>query len=224
MTKTLEEKGRKCPARTSGLGDIISSNIQLLENVKSMADPTDPSLDPEVAAISQVNQALTPLEPEVQQRVLRWAAERFNVTLARQAKPPARPDQDARQGNGESAGESNQTFADFATLYDAANPQTDAERALVAGYWLQQSNGGQDWDSQSANKQLKNLGHGLSNVTTSLTELMERRPRLVMQTRKEGSSKQARKKYKLTTEGTRKVNQMIGATSSGQESEDGGQG
>jgi DNA-binding PadR family transcriptional regulator len=59
------------------------------------------------------------------------------------------------------------------------------------------------------NKELKNLGHGVSNITSALDTLMSRKPALVIQTKKSGTSKQARKKYKLTLEGLRAVERMV---------------
>jgi hypothetical protein len=172
-----------------------------------MADP-DP--DPEVAAIAKVNEALSGLAPEVQQRVLRWAAERFGVTVT-PAKKHAPPNGGGKgkhleeeQGTGDPV-----TFSDFASLYDAANPTSDAEKALVAGYWLQTIQGNSDWKGFSANKEVKNLGHGVGNITVSLNQLIDSEPRLVMQTHKGGKTKQARKKYKLTGEGIKRVKQML---------------
>jgi hypothetical protein len=42
-----------------------------------------------------------------------------------------------------------------------------------------------------------------------MDNLMATNPRYVMQTRKTGNTKQARKKYKLTVEGIKKVAQML---------------
>ena len=85
----------------------------------------------------------------------------------------------------------------------------DSERALVAAYWFQYLGGVSDFDSATLNKELKHLGHQSSNITTALTSLMSKKPQLVIQTRKSGASKQARKKYKLTNEGIKQVQRML---------------
>jgi hypothetical protein len=179
--------------------------------------------DPEVAAIVKVNDALASLEPEMQQRVLRWAADRFNVKL-KQANVPAqpRPGTKEEQTEDREAAEPQAEFDDFASLYDAANPTTEADKALVAGYWLQVIRGNSDWGGFSANQELRNLGHGIVNITIALSQLIESSPRLVMQTHKSGKTKQARKKYKLTVEGTKRAKQMLGGAAT--EGENGGQG
>jgi hypothetical protein len=193
-----------------------------------MADP-DPALnasaisqtapDPEVTAIGKVNEALAGLDPAVQQRVLRWAADRFNVTLP-QVKKTAADESKGKQQDEEQdeleVPEAPDTFTDFASLYDAANPSTEADKALVAAYWLQVIQGNADWASFSANKELRNLGHGVENITVALGALIDSTPRLVMQTHKAGKSRQARKKYKMTNEGIKRVKQML-AGNGGQE-------
>ena len=181
-----------------------------------MSDP-----DPEVTAITKVNEALSGLEPAVVHRVLRWAADKFNVAvpLANKSRQP----EDAAKNENPTNGEGSDNFADIASLYDSASPRTEAEKALVVGYWLQVVQGNSDWESFSVNKDLKNLGHGVGNITDALDKLIERTPRLVIQTRKSGTSRQARKRYKLTSEGIKKVKQMLSGAS-GDESENGGQG
>ena len=174
--------------------------------------------DPEVTAIGKVNEALAGLPPEVQQRVLRWAADRFNLTLSNTNKPA----DGGKKGkeNGEEKEEDEpvapNTFSDFASLYDAADPTVEADKALVAGYWLQVIQGNADWGGFSANKELKNLGHGVENITIALGALIDSTPRLVMQTHKAGKTKQARKEYKMTNEGIKRVKQML-AGNGGQE-------
>jgi hypothetical protein len=67
------------------------------------------------------------------------------------------------------------------------------------------------------NTNLKNLGHGLSNVTDALTSLINRKPSFVLQTAKSGKSRQARKKYKLTRAGLDEVRRMIQGQEQSQE-------
>lgn len=94
-------------------------------------------------------------------------------------------------------------------LYAAVSPASDASRALVVGYWFQVTQGEQDLDGFQINKELKHLGHGVTNITTALSSLIQRKPQLVIQTRKSGNSKQARKRYRLTDAGVKAVERMI---------------
>lgn len=160
------------------------------------------SQDAEIQAMMDISKALSELEPEAVSRVLRWAADRYQAKFS-DSTAASRPESGS---NGSSAV---QRFGDFASLYDAANPPNAVERALVAAYWFQAVQGDVDFDALSLNKELKHLGHPSTNITRDLDALINRTPRLVIQVRKSGNSKQARKKYKLTTEGRRAVERML---------------
>lgn len=158
--------------------------------------------DIEIDGMSLVYAALKDLEKDQQQRILSWVADRLALGTA-------------SLGNTRSAniGSYDETppgqFADIAGLYDAAGPKTDSQRALVAAYWFQVIEKQPSLDAHALNSALKNLGHGLSNITDALSSLMKRKPSLALQTQKMGKSRQARKKYKLTTAGVRVVESMI---------------
>ena len=176
----------------------------------AQSTPASAGPDPEIAAIGKVNDALAQLDPAVRQRVLRWAADKFGVSLPKNGRAAAADDiDDEEEQADESESEAPGTFADFASLYDAANPTTEADKALVAGYWIQVVQGNAEWGSYAPNKELRNLGHGVDNITVALGALIDSTPRLAMQTHKSGKARQGRKKYKLTTEGIRRVKQML---------------
>lgn len=162
----------------------------------------------EVDAMRQVSAALEPLAPDQQGRVLRWAAERFALPLA--------PAGDGRQGTHQErtvnggGGEQPQDPGEF---YAQATPESEPERALVIAYWVQEVRGDGEFDAQSVNTQLKHLGHGVSNITRALDELKARRPQLVIQVQKSGKSKQARKRYKVTSAGKTEVKRMLAGKS-----------
>jgi hypothetical protein len=153
--------------------------------------------DEELEAMSQIRALLEPFDESARKRVLEWVAARFDLgapTLTAVKEDEERDDQ----------------LSDFASLFAEADPKTEPEKVLVAAYWAQVVGGNDALDSQSLNRELKNLGHGIGNVTAALTSLISRKPRLVMQVRKGGSSRQARKSYRLTLEGIKRVQQMTG--------------
>lgn len=156
--------------------------------------------DPEIKAIAAIAEILGGLEAGAAERVLKWAKERFGVSdVVRQI--PGRP-------AGETAA-SLSTQSDLAGLFEAAEPATEPEKVLVAGFWRQQLLGESDLDAQLINSELRHLGHGISNITRAFDQLINQRPQLAIQTRKSGSAKQARKKYRITAEGMRAVQRMI---------------
>lgn len=150
--------------------------------------------DDEVRAMAEINAILSRLDLDAAERVVRWAASRYRSGAI------ADPTTISGIAHGiEGARE------DFPSLFEAADPQTESKKALVAGFWFQVVRGQTDFEGLQVNTELKNLGHGLSNVTRAFSALMSERPQLAIQIRKSGKSKQARKKYRLSAEGVRAV-------------------
>lgn len=168
--------------------------------------PTDPMA--ELTAMTEIAKALQPLDSDAIRRVLIWAADRFNAAVNLNA-----PENEAGSNtNGVDTSQGNSRLDEFsgvADLFSAASPRNDPEKALLVAYWFQKLNGQADFDSATINKELKHLGHGVSNITAALSSLISRKPNLVIQTKKSGSSQQARKRYKLTNEGLKQVERMI---------------
>ena len=143
-------------------------------------------------------------EAEARARVIQWVAGRYGGPST---------DKTLREGilaapHAPQPGEDD-GIQDLADLFDAAGPQTDADRALVVGYWLMESEGKSEFTSREVNSQLKNFGYPVANITSVFTRLMKRKPALAMQTAKTGTSRQARKRYKLTRAGHDAVDRQL---------------
>ena len=163
------------------------------------------SLDPEIKAMSDIVSALEDLEEAQVTRVLDWAHQRYNVPQRSVASPASErtaPD-DVKEPPGASG------FAEFHDLFEAASPDTQLERVLVAAYWLQVEKDQETFASGPLNRELKHVGYPSSNITRDLNKLMSPSPKLVLKVRKEGSAKQSRNRYKLTSPGTDAVTQML---------------
>lgn len=155
----------------------------------------------ELKAMAQVESALKGLTDEEVGRVMQWANARFKALKG-------------SAGKGDSGGGGRQDIeehGDLATFYSAAGPETDADKALVVAYWLQHREGVSDVEAQTVNTRLKHLGYGVGNITRAFETLKDEKPSLIVQTKKEGSTKQARKKFKVTAEGKKKVEGMLKA-------------
>jgi hypothetical protein len=142
---------------------------------------------------------IEPLDTEARTRVLQWALDKFKIT------PPASNSAGAESSSIPAAAE----FSNFAELYNKAQPSNNAERALLAGYWLQVFQDCSEFPSQAANKELQNLGHYIPNITDAFTQLKSRKPALAIQIKKGGKTQQARKQYKLTQAGIDTIKAMI---------------
>jgi hypothetical protein len=155
----------------------------------------------ELKAMAEIASIFAGLEEEEIQRVLRWVNEKYRM------RPGGTAPTAAVNVPGLTA--EKKEFADLPALYDVAKPTNGLERILVGAYFYQVIKGEADFDSQSLNTQLKHLGYPSSNITRDMESLVNRSPKLAIQTRKEGTTQQARKKFRLTMEGVRAVEAML---------------
>jgi len=166
-------------------------------------------MDPEIDAMSKVAEALEELEDAAQARILKWAADRFNVAIGPK-KASITDDEDSNDSDSDDGDSSDQEYETFAELYADAAPSTHAEKVLVAGYWHQVIQGQSHITSAPLNKDLKDLGHVVANISEKFDSLKGMKPQLAIQLKKSGNSKQARKQYKITKAGIDKVKEMLG--------------
>lgn len=182
----------------------------------------DPTV--ELGVMQGVADSLKKLEGDqpATRRVLDWARSAFLASDQRniEATPPPLALQMAghaptvTQGSAQPP-QAPATYDSLPELYSMASPNSDADRALVVAYYLQKVKGATDLDSFSINKELRHLGYAASNITSALNSLIARKPQYAIQTHKSGSSKQARKRYRLTNEGLRAVERMLEGGASG---------
>lgn len=174
--------------------------------------------DAEIQAMSVLADALSDLEEQARGRVLRWAAERYGVTVGStgrgssgrkgDADDVAGADEvDREDGSDEDGrdGPRQRAFQHFAELYDAVGPSTDPERVLVASYWTQVVSGKASFGSQQLNKDLKDLGHAVGAINKAMAANMGKKPALILQVARGGNARQARKTYKLSDAGRKWV-------------------
>lgn len=161
--------------------------------------------------------ALSPLDEGARQRVVDYVSSRLGLsaTVARKSSSGKQGviadegyDEDEQELSAQVGG-SPRAFEHFAEVFDAVDPQTDRDRALVAAYWLQSSTDASSVDGFSINKELKHLGHGLGNVTRAIDGLKATKPALMIQLKKSGKSQQARKEYKVTAAGVKYIEGIL---------------
>lgn len=157
----------------------------------------------ELEAMAKMAEILEPLDPPARTRAMSWLIQSLDIDLNVKERSPL------KSPGAKASPSSPLAYETLADLFHAANPKTDREKALVAAYWIQMSSGAVNFASQEVNSELKHLGFGVSNITDALTQLMNEKPSLAIQLKKSGNSKQARKTYKITDSGVRKVEEML---------------
>ena len=168
----------------------------------------------ELEAIRTVHGALEPLDDEAKTRVLAYITSLLDIDSrvkgGRTASAEADLDEVAEGNEANEVTKQAPTFSTFAELYATANPQNNGEKALVAGYWLQECQGADSFTGAAANKELTHLGHKVANITDAIDKMKNRRPMLILQLKKSGTSRQARKLYKVSHEGMKRIQEMVG--------------
>jgi len=174
----------------------------------------------DLKAFQAILETLREFEPHEQSRILRWTIEKLELDVtapgARHRVDSGLADSLQDQGTTKSRPED---FDSPAALVAAALPRTDAERALVVATYLQFSQEKGDLTGFEINDVLRHLGHGAKNITDAITRLKNRKPALMLQTRKSGKSKQSRKVYRVTAAGYDAVAQMMDQGHGDEESE-----
>jgi hypothetical protein len=168
----------------------------------------------EFEAIKTVHDALAPLEAAARTRVLTYITSLLSIDVRSTNSKPAESADDGEVETEEDTVEEQATkgspkFSSFAELYDAASPKTNSEKALVIGYWLQVCLASESFTAAAANKELTHLGHKVANITNAIDDLKKQKPALALQLKKSGTSQQARKTYKVSHAGVKRVEEMI---------------
>ena len=168
------------------------------------------SQDPEIKAMNEVYEALSGLrDKDSQLRVIHWVSSKLSLAASAASLP--KMDGTSRdliqRVSGHVAGTA--SFESIADLFARVHAKTDAMRVLTAASYLQEKEGKSELTSREINHELTNLGHPSTNITRDLSNLIARKPKLVIQTRKDGKSQQAQKRYKVTTEGMKFVRELI---------------
>jgi hypothetical protein len=157
-----------------------------------------PMPDAEVA-LSTIIKSLEILEEPQRRNVLLYVNARYGApvpglrSVEQVAGSPVANEPDPRQ------------FSDVGDLFDAASTQSEADQILVVAYWKQVVEGADAFGPLPVSKELKRLRHGVLNIT----RLISQSSKLVLQVAKSGKARQARKRYKVTREGVRRVQAMI---------------
>ena len=89
----------------------------------------------------------------------------------------------------------------FSSLYQAVAPRTNAQRAVVAAWWLEEQEGRESWFTHDISKQLGTIGVRVNALSIALAnEAKAKAPKIELR-EKQGDSMQSRKSFVLTQAG-----------------------
>jgi hypothetical protein len=101
------------------------------------------------------------------------------------------------------------------TLLGQWAPETMAERALIGAYTLSRGKADKTVTSQAINAELKRAGIPVPNITRAIESNLRAKPPLMVQKKKMGTTRQARKQYAITPEGVEFVESKLQAAAGG---------
>jgi hypothetical protein len=159
--------------------------------------------DPEIVAMATVRSALEPLSDDVRARVLSWARSRYAANPVSPAAVPGRSEATmavARDLN---------SFKTLGELMVACSVKGDDDRALVASGFVSRDSEDGTFTAAQVSGALKYLGFRVDNITRLFDVLAARRPAPIVQLRKSGTTRQARKLFKFTDAGLTEVRRML---------------
>ncbi|MBY0511409.1 MAG: hypothetical protein K2P94_14810 [Rhodospirillaceae bacterium] len=175
----------------------------------------------DLKALETILNTLEPLAQDERERVLRWAMEKLGIHSMNVGRPGggAQISTTMIDAAFEKHPDGFQTAGDFLA---AASPTTEADRVLCVAVYLQDFSETPDTITLSGkqiNDVLKNLGHGVKNITDSINTLKTRKPQHMIQTKKSGRSKQAWKEYRVTRAGIDHAYRLINEGNNGKDRE-----
>jgi hypothetical protein len=94
-------------------------------------------------------------------------------------------------------------------------PETMAERALMGAYTLSRGKPDKTVTSQSINAELKRAGIPVPNITRAIESNLRQKPPLMVQKKKMGTTRQARKQYAITPDGVEFVESKLQSSGGG---------
>ncbi|HEX6750794.1 MAG TPA: hypothetical protein VF092_26140 [Longimicrobium sp.] len=173
------------------------------------------------ALLDEINATISSYDPVLKERARDILLERaFGGRAAR--GPAAR----AQADDGEAAGEeaprrrgrprgstsARRAGGGISSLIEQWKPETMAERALLGAYVLARGRPDRTVTSQAINAELKKNGLPVPNITRAIESNLRARPPLMVQKKKMGTTRQARKQYALTQEGVDLVSGRLGGS------------
>jgi hypothetical protein len=176
--------------------------------------------DPELLALNQANNAIKDLPEEARGRIVAWLINKYSIQSPYSQKQSS---SDTSQKVLSEPSSSEEAEAPILNSYDydtaaeflsKCKTATDSQRALAISAYLQEKQGKRDLTGYEINHELQQIGYKASNITKAIKSLSGKKPQLMIQTKKAGTSRQAKKNYKVTEEGLKEVQRMITENSS----------
>jgi len=165
------------------------------------------------ALLDEINEAISSYDPVLKETARDLLIERaFGTRRGRPARAGGGDDAGGegaggeeeaprRRGRPRGSTTTRRAAGGISSLVEQWKPETMAERALLGAYVLARGRPDRTVTSQAINAELKRNGLPVPNITRAIESNLRTRPPLMVQKKKMGTTRQARKQYALTQEG-----------------------
>lgn len=175
--------------------------------------------------LDEINQAISGYDPVLKERARDLLIDtafgrRRTAAAARTADASGEDGEEEtpRRRPGRPRGSTNRrTGMQIGQLVEQWSPETMAERALLGAYSLARGRADRTVTSQAINAELKRNGIPVPNITRAIESNLRAKPPLMVQKKKMGTTRQARKQYAITAEGVAFVESHLGGDADGDE-------
>ncbi|HET7233750.1 MAG TPA: hypothetical protein VFJ16_27315 [Longimicrobium sp.] len=179
------------------------------------------------ALLDEINATISGYDPVLKEQARDILLERaFGSRAGRGAPARSRPASDddgggaqagteeapRRRGRPKGSTNARRAGGSVGSLIERWRPETMAERALLGAYVLARGRPDRTVTSQAINAELKRNGLPVPNITRAIESNLRARPPLMVQKKKMGTTRQARKQYALTQEGVDLVESKLGGS------------
>jgi len=113
----------------------------------------------------------------------------------------AQPEENAEIDTDPQKGTGLKRYKSIEALFLSSNLKTVTSKILLAASYLQEKNNLEEIATRDINESLRKLGYDVTNIAVTLNSLIQKKPPMLIIVGKEGDSKQARRKFKVSEEG-----------------------
>lgn len=162
------------------------------------------------ALLDEINEAISSYDPVLKERARDILLDRAFRGSAAPAAPAAEGGTGRKRGRPRrAAAEEGEQTPGLGSLLEQWTPGTMAEKALLGAYYISHVRGEGTVTSQAINSELKRNAMPISNITRAIEANMRPDRPLMVQEKKMGNTKQARKQYSITPEGVELVERRL---------------
>jgi hypothetical protein len=156
--------------------------------------------------LDEINAAITRYDPVLKEKARDLLLDRAFGRGRAGAAPVAASMQEGegapgRRRPGRPKGSAGRGGMKMSSLLERWSPETMAERALLGAYSLSRGKPDRTVTSQNINTELKGAGIPVPNITRAIESNLRAKPALMVQKKKMGTTRQARKQYAITQDG-----------------------